>query len=140
MSSLCSLFSFYKLRSMPFFLRRFYTCRNSNKNGIVRQTCLSKKHFFGKKGYKKVLCVIFVGFKMVFSNTITKIPSKRTKNVIHKIYLYRQNRCFTFSRYFTDFAHSRGHPPEHLNFQPTDLRKFKPIHVKTITKKRNCNI
>jgi hypothetical protein len=45
-------FLIYKLRSMPFIIR-FYTCRNSNKNDIAPQTCLSKNHFFGKEGYKR---------------------------------------------------------------------------------------
>jgi hypothetical protein len=36
-------FSLYKLISMPFILKIFYTCR---KNGIVPQTCLSKNNIF----------------------------------------------------------------------------------------------
>jgi hypothetical protein len=39
---------------MPFMLRRFYTGRYNDKNFIFPLSCLSKKHFLGKEGSKKV--------------------------------------------------------------------------------------
>jgi hypothetical protein len=90
---------------MPFILRRLTEI--VIKTVEFPQLAFQKTTFFGKDGYKKIPCVIFVGFKMVFSKTAPKIPSKRTKNVIKKIYLYRR-MCFTFPRFFTDFAPFRG--------------------------------
>jgi hypothetical protein len=86
-------FFLLKLRSMLFKLRRFSTGRNNDKPVIFPQNCLSKNHFLSTVGSKKVPCIIFVGLKMVFSNTAPKIASKRINNVVQTIYFYRSYRC-----------------------------------------------
>jgi hypothetical protein len=59
----------------------------------------------GKEGSKNVPCVIVVGFERVFLQTAPKMSSKRTKMVVKQNLLAQAlQMCFTFSRFFTDFA------------------------------------
>jgi hypothetical protein len=100
---------------MPFMLKRFYTSRYKDINVIFPQSCLSKNHFLSKKVSKKVPCIMFMGLKMIFSKTAPKMAQKRIKNVVKNIYFLQVLKiCFSFSRFFTDFAPYQGRPPEPL--------------------------
>jgi hypothetical protein len=111
-----------------FMLNRFYTGIKTSYSPKV-----SKNHFSGKEGSKKVSCVLFVGLKMVFSKTSPKMASKRRKKVIWKIYFYRYYRCVLL---FQDFSLIlpliRASP-----LSPLEFSGFWPAEIQANTRTNN---